>query len=347
MKIPDKTHKQITLDHGSGGSASSELIESLFLEYLTDPVLNRMEDAAVLNVRGKKLAFSTDSFVVDPIFFPGGSIGELAINGTINDLAMQGARPVCLSLGLIIEEGLGFKDLERIIRDIAHACRKAEVPVVTGDTKVVPRGKADRIFINTSGIGIVEEGTDISPARIRKGDAILLSGSVADHGITILTSREGLEFQGKLQSDTCALHKMVQGILGNLLQSDSISALHALRDPTRGGLATTLSELARSSSACMEIFEKEIPIAAPVRAACELMGLDPLYIANEGKFIAIAEEQYAESIIDVMRSFPEGQNSIIIGKVTDNYPGRVVVHTGSGGSRLAEPLTGEPLPRIC
>ena len=347
MKMQDKTQKQITLDHGSGGSASSELIESLFLEYLTDPVLKRMEDAAVLCVHGKKLAFSTDSFVVDPIFFPGGSIGELAINGTINDLAMQGARPAALSLGLIIEEGFGLDDLERIIRDIADTCRKAEVPVVTGDTKVVPRGKADRIFINTSGIGIVDESIDISSSRIREGDAVLLSGSIADHGVTILTSREGLEFQGELQSDTCALHKMVQAILGNLSQSNNVHALHALRDPTRGGLATTLSELARSSGTCMEIFEAEIPIAAPVRAACELMGLDPLYIANEGKFIAIAEEQHAESIIEVMRSFPEGHNGSIIGKVTSNYPGKVVVHTSSGGSRLAEPLTGEPLPRIC
>jgi hydrogenase expression/formation protein HypE len=334
--------KQILLDHGSGGLASQELVEKLFLKYLKDPVLQRMEDAAVFASKAGRLAFSTDSYVVDPIFFPGGTIGELAVNGTVNDLAMQGARPLCLSLALIIEEGLGFEELEKILESIASACDYAGVPVVTGDTKVVPRGKADRIFINTSGIGTVSEKTEISPRRICAGDAVLLSGTLADHGITILTNREGLRLEGSLKSDTCPLHFMVQGILEGFP-----GAAHAMRDPTRGGLGTTLSEMAKVSGLCVEISEDAIPINQEVRAACELMGLDPLYLANEGKCVVFAAPDEAEAILEKMRSCPEGRHSAIIGHVTEKYPGRVVLATSSGGTRLVEPLTGEPLPRIC
>ncbi len=333
---------QIVLDHGSGGLASQELIGSLFLRYLTSPHLHQLEDAAVLDGQAGRLAFSTDSYVVDPIFFPGGNIGELAVNGTINDLAMRGARPLCLSLGLIIEEGLAMDTLEEIVRSIARACDYAGVPVVTGDTKVVPRGKADQIFINTSGIGVIRDGVEVSATQAVKDDVIILSGTLADHGITILTSREGLQVDGNLQSDTRPLHFLVQNIL-----DQAAHAVHTMRDPTRGGLGTTLSEIAKTTGLCMEIEEKAIPMQGEVRAACELMGLDPLYLANEGKCVVFAAPEKAEVILETMRATPEGRESAIIGRVTDVHPGRVVLTTISGGARLVEPLTGEPLPRIC
>jgi len=334
--------KQILLDHGSGGLASQNLISALFLKYLKSPVLHQLEDAAVLPPEKGRLAFSTDSYVVDPIFFPGGNIGELAVNGTINDLTMQGAEPLCLSLGLILEEGFAMNDLEQIMQSIAKACDYARVPVVTGDTKVVPRGKADKIFINTSGIGVIEDNVEIATARAREGDVILLSGSLADHGITILTSREGLEVGGNLQSDTRPLHFLVRQILTKTPES-----VHSMRDPTRGGLGTTLSEIAKSTDLCMQIEEKAIPMHGEVRAACELMGLDPLYLANEGKCIVIVAPEQADAVLQTMRTVDEGRQSSIIGKVTKKYPGRVVLTTVSGGTRLVEPLSGEPLPRIC
>ncbi len=333
---------RILLDHGSGGLASQDLISSLFLRHLTDPVLHQLEDAAVLPQVLGNLVFSTDSYVVDPVFFPGGSIGELAVNGTINDLAMRGARPHCLSLGLILEEGLAVGDLERIIRSIAAACEYAGVPVVTGDTKVVPRGKADRIFINTSGIGIVDRDVKVSTAQARPGDVILLSGSLADHGITILTSREGLQVDGRLESDTRPLHFLVREII-----AAAGDAIHTMRDPTRGGLGTALSEIARSTDLCMEIEEQAIPMRPQVRAACELMGLDPLYLANEGKCIVLVAPEQARAVLQRMRSVAEGKESAIIGRVTRRHPGRVILTTIAGGTRLVEPLTGEPLPRIC
>ncbi len=334
-----ETH--VTLDHGSGGLASRELITSLFLRHLDDPLLHQLEDAAVLPAQGGRLAFSTDSFVVDPIVFPGGSIGDLAVNGTINDLAMRGARPLCLSLGLILEEGLELAQLEEIIRDIARACSRAGVRVVTGDTKVVPRGKADRIFINTSGIGVLAAGVEVNGSRVREGDVILLSGTLADHGITILTSREGLEVEGNLASDTRPLHFLVQSILGEE------NPVHTMRDPTRGGLATTLAEIARDTGLCMEIEEAAIPVRPAVRAACELMGLDPLYLANEGKCVVLVAAEDAPDVLARMRATEAGRESARIGQVTARYRGRVVLATAAGGSRLVEPLAGEPLPRIC
>ncbi len=334
--------KYILLDHGSGGLVSQNLIGSLFLKYLKNPVLNQLEDAAVLPPEHGQLAFSTDSYVVDPIFFPGGNIGELAVNGTINDLAMRGARPICLSLGLILEEGFAVEELEEIIKSIANACDYAGVPVVTGDTKVVPKGKADKVFINTSGIGIVEVDINVTARQARSGDIILLSGTLADHGITILTSRASLQVDGNLKSDTRPLHFLVKKIM-----AEAPGAVHTMRDPTRGGLGTTLSEIAKSTNLCMEIDEQAIPMHGEVRAACELMGLDPLYLANEGKCLVITAPEEAEAILAAMCSVSEGVDSCIIGKVTKKYPGRVVLTTTSGGHRLVEPLSGEPLPRIC
>ncbi|MBL4903464.1 hydrogenase expression/formation protein HypE [Desulfotalea psychrophila] len=334
--------KYIILDHGSGGLASQNLIGSLFLKYLKNSVLNQLEDAAVLPPEHGQIAFSTDSYVVDPVFFPGGNIGELAVNGTINDLAMRGARPICLSLGLILEEGFAVDELEKIIKSIANACDYAGVPVVTGDTKVVPRGKADKIFINTSGIGIVEENININASQAQPGDIILLSGTLADHGITILTSREGLQVDANLLSDTRPLHFLAQAIV-----KDFPGAIHTMRDPTRGGLGTTLSEIAKTTKLCMEIEENSIPMHAEVRAACELMGLDPLYLANEGKCMVLAAPEYAEEILHRMRSVPEGRDTAIIGRVSEKHAGRVVLTTVAGGRRLVEPLSGEPLPRIC
>ena len=335
-------NSHITLDHGSGGLAGQNLINDLFLRYLPDPVLHQLEDAAVLPGPGGRIAFSTDSYVVDPIFFPGGDIGELAVNGTINDLAMQGARPLALSLGLILEEGLALDDLKRIIESIGSACEYAGVPVVTGDTKVVPRGKGDKIFINTSGIGVVGRDIEITTGRVQEGDIIILSGTLADHGITILTSRAGLQVAGNLQSDTRPLHFMVEKVL-----EQEGGAVHTMRDPTRGGLGTTLAEIARATKLCMEIEEEDIPMHGEVRAACELMGLDPLYLANEGKCIVVAAPAQAEKILRIMRSVSEGAASRIIGRVSKKYPGRVVLTTVAGGARLVEPLSGEPLPRIC
>ncbi len=334
--------KTILLDHGSGGRASQELIGELFLRYLDDPILHRLEDSAVLEAQSGRLAFSTDSYVVDPIFFPGGNIGELAVNGTINDLAMRGARPLCLSLGLILEEGLPVADLEKIISSIADATRSAGVPIVTGDTKVVPRGKADKIFINTSGIGVVDPDCEITADQAGEGDRIILSGTLADHGITILTRRAGLAVAGELNSDTMALHTLVASLTENLP-----GAVHTLRDPTRGGLATSLSEIAAAADLCMVLDEAAIPVRPTVAAACELMGLDPLYLANEGKFVALVAAERADDVLALMRSTEEGREAAIIGKVTTEYPGRVVLKTDIGGERLVEPLSGEPLPRIC
>jgi len=332
----------VLLDHGSGGLASQNLINDLFLKYLKDPLLNQLEDAAVLPVQQGQLAFSTDSYVVDPIIFPGGNIGELAVNGTINDLSMRGAKPLCLSLGLILEEGFALDQLELIIKSIADAADYAGVPVVTGDTKVVPSGKADKIFINTSGIGVVDKGVEVTTTRAGDGDIILLSGTLADHGITILTSREGLQIGGNVQSDSCPLHYLTKKML-----EQGHQLIHTLRDPTRGGLGSTLSEIAKATNLCMEIDEQKIPMHSQVRSACELMGLDPLYLANEGKCIALVAPDHAEKILQAMRSVKEGADSAIIGRVSKKYPGRVVLTTVSGGSRLVESLSGEPLPRIC
>lgn len=336
------SEKTILLDHGSGGLASQQLISELFLKYLDSPILRGLEDSAILANRPGRLAFTTDSYVVDPIFFPGGDIGKLAVHGTINDLAMRGATPYCLSLGLILEEGLLLDELERVIISISEACKKAGVPVVTGDTKVVPKGKGDKIFINTSGIGFVDESIDISSKNAKVGDAVILSGTMGDHGITIMTRRAGISVQGDLHSDTMALHTLVAALLRELP-----GAVHALRDPTRGGVASTLNEIAENSSLGIELRDEDLPVRPEVRAACELLGLEPLYLANEGKCLAIVSNEKAERALAVMRATPEGREAAIIGRLVAEKAGRVIINTPVGGARVVTPLVGVPLPRIC
>lgn len=334
--------KTILLDHGSGGLASQQLISDLFLKYLDNPALHSLEDSAILQNKPGRLAFTTDSYVVDPIFFPGGDIGKLAVHGTINDLAMRGAAPYCLSLGLILEEGFALEQLEKIIISISEACKEAGVPVVTGDTKVVPRGKGDKIFINTSGIGFVAEDVNISSRNAKVGDAVLLSGTMGDHGITIMTRRAGISVQGDLRSDTMPLHNLVAKLLQELP-----GAIHTLRDPTRGGVATTLNEVAESSGLAIELTDEALPIRPQVRAACELLGLEPLYLANEGKCLVIVSGDQAEKALAVMQSTPEGKEAAIIGRLVAGKAGRVIINTPVGGARVVTPLHGMPLPRIC
>lgn len=335
--------KTITLDHGSGGLLSQQLISNLFLSHLTDKRLMELEDSAVLDLRQDKLAFTTDSYVVDPIFFPGGDIGELAVNGTINDLAMRGAEPIGLSLGLILEEGLELSTLEKIIASIAKASKEASVPVVTGDTKVVPHGKADKIFINTSGIGLIKNGQSFASHLIKEGDAVLISGTMGEHGVTILTSRANMPIQSNIQSDTQPLHRLVQTLIANL----PLGALHAMRDPTRGGLATVLCEVSQKAGVQIDIQEGAIPIIPEALAACDILGFDPLYLANEGKCVVFVEAKHAEKALKIMHSCQEAKEAAIIGKVLGNEAGTVVLHTKTGGKRLLMPLSGEPLPRIC
>ena len=334
-------HKTILLDHGSGGLASQELIKR-FVRRLDNPALNELEDCAVLDIAPGHLAFSTDSYVIDPIFFPGGNIGDLAVHGTINDLAMRGARPIALSLGFILEEGLPLADLEQITDSIALACERAKVPVVTGDTKVVPHGKGDKIFINTSGIGLIPEGLDISARNAKPGDQIILSGTMADHGITIMVARNKLAFDGNLASDTMALHGMVASLCEQIG-----GGLHSMRDPTRGGVATTLCEIAETAGVAMILDEAAIPIRPQVQTACKLLGLEPLYLANEGKCLVLVAADFADQALDIMRKRPEGRDAAIIGRVEAAPAGRVEMKTLIGGNRMVTSLTGEPLPRIC
>ncbi|MDD3618303.1 MAG: hydrogenase expression/formation protein HypE [Desulfobulbaceae bacterium] len=340
------TNKRILLDHGSGGAASRELIESIFLPRLDNPALAKFEDSAILDLSSTRLAFTTDGYVVDPIFFPGGDIGKLAVHGTINDLAMQGAVPLGLSLALILEEGFPMADLVRLADSIAQASRESGVPVVTGDTKVVPRGKADRIFITTSGVGAVPEGIVLGSNMARPGDAVLLSGFMADHGITIMAARSGLAIQSSIESDTAPLHGLVAALL-----HEAGSAIRCFRDPTRGGVATVLAEIAEKSGVGIELDEAALPVRPGVATACELLGLDPLYLANEGKCIVIADPGSADSLLSRMRGTPAGRDGVRIGRVVrdDAHPGtgKVILKTAIGGRRIIGPLSGEPLPRIC
>ena len=334
--------EKITLAHGSGGRASHELIEKLFVACFGSKSLAALEDSAVLRAGKEKIAFSTDSFVVDPIFFPGGDIGSLAVHGTVNDLAMRGARPLYLSVGMIIEEGFAYKDLETIVRSLKNASEKAGVEIVAGDTKVVQSGKADKIFINTTGIGLLDNEYDISAGNGRPGDIIILSGTMADHGATILCQREGLRIQGGFTSDSAPLNHLVAGML-----AEAGKAVHVLRDPTRGGVGTTLNELAMSSGVGIRIREKDLPVRDDVRGACELLGLDPLYLANEGKLLAFVEPGTADSLLAVMQNMEYGENACIIGEVTADHRGQVVLETSIGSARIVDMLHGEPLPRIC
>jgi hydrogenase expression/formation protein HypE len=332
---------KIQLDHGSGGRASQELVARAFLPYFDNPFLNDMNDSAALPWEGLRLAFTTDSYVVDPIFFPGGDIGRLAVCGTVNDLAMRGAEPLYLSAGFILEEGFPLSDLERVLQSMAAAAGEAGVQVVTGDTKVVPRGAADKIFINTSGLGRIPEGIDIAGQNAAPGDLVLVSGTLGDHGLTILSRREGLSFETPLHSDAAPLNGLVRLLL------DLCPQTHVLRDPTRGGLATTLNEIARQSKVGLEIWEESLPLRPEVVAAAEILGLDPLYLANEGKLVAFLPEAQVNKVLAAMQGHVYGRDAAVIGRVLAENPGRVVLKTAIGGRRLLDMLTGEPLPRIC
>ena len=333
-------NENILLAHGSGSRLSHELIEKNLLPPLSNPLLAKLDDSAVFDIEGR-LAFTTDSYVVSPIFFPGGDIGRLAICGTVNDLAMSGATPLYLSLSLIIEEGLALDELNRIVSSIKAAAEEAGVKIVTGDTKVVNRGSADKLFINTSGIGIIAQGIDISGANAKAGDKVILSGTIGDHGIAVMSQREGLKFSVPVQSDCAPLNKLVSQML------EASTKIHCLRDPTRGGLATTLNEFAKQSKVSIRIEEAKIPVHDGVRGACELLGFDPLYVANEGKLVAIVDPQDADRILAKMKQNPYGADAAIIGEVTDEHKGRVVMKTRLGASRIVDMLSGELLPRIC
>ncbi len=333
-------HTHILLDHGSGGLASQRLIKDIFVRHLGNPVLSLLNDAACLDISGP-VAMSTDTFTVTPLFFPGGDIGSLAVHGTVNDVAMCGAVPKYLSCGFIIEEGLELKILERVVASMAQAAEGAEVQVVTGDTKVVPKGAVDQIFINTTGLGEILVHDPPQGNKARPGDLVLVSGSMGDHGLTILAHREGLAFQTPIQSDSAALH----GLVHKLMQE--AGAIHVLRDPTRGGLATTIKEIAEQSAVCIELDEAQIPVNPGVEEGCAFLGLDPLFLANEGKMICILPREYAPKALQIMRSHDMGHSAAIVGRVIAGHPGRVVLNTGIGGQRLVHMLEGEQLPRIC
>lgn len=332
---------RVDMTHGSGGRAMAQLIEELFVRHFDNAFLRQGNDQAMFNVPAGRLVMATDAHVISPLFFPGGDIGSLAVHGTINDVAMSGATPLYLSTAFILEEGYPLRDLEAIVKSMARAAERARVPIVTGDTKVVEKGKGDGIFITTTGIGVVPIGVNISGDRARPGDAVLLSGSIGDHGVAIMSKRENLSFQTKMQSDSVALHDLVATMI------TAVPDIHCLRDPTRGGLATTLNELAQQSSVGMQIREDAIPVKQEVVAACELLGLDPLYVANEGKLVAICPGVVADKLLDAMRSHPLGQDAAIIGEVRDDEYCFVQMETGFGGNRIVDWLSGEQLPRIC
>jgi hydrogenase expression/formation protein HypE len=335
--------RQITLSHGAGGKSSRDLVEALFLRELRNPALEPLADSALLSDgAGRRLAFTTDSFVVRPLVFPGGDIGELAVNGTVNDLAMAGARPLALSAALIIEEGLPVDDLERIVASIAAAARAAGVDVATGDTKVVERGKADGLYINTSGVGLVEHDLELGPQAIRPSDRVLVSGSIGDHGIAVMVARGDLALEVELASDTAALN----GLAASLVR-EAGEGLRCMRDPTRGGLATVLVELALESELAIAIDEAALPVRPEVTGACEILGLDPLYVANEGKLCAIVAPEAVDAALDALRAHPLGAEAAVIAEVADDPPGMVLLETAFGGSRVVDMLAGDPLPRIC
>ena len=344
--LPLRDYPKIVLGHGGGGKLSNELIENIFLPAFSNEALEKLGDAANLDLteflqNGSRLAFSTDSFVVNPLFFPGGNIGDLAINGTVNDVAMSGAIPLFLSAGFIIEEGFEMINLGRIANSMSQAAKIANVRVVTGDTKVVERGKGDGVFINTSGIGIIPEGVNIAPNLAQKGDVVIVSGEIGQHGITIISVREGLEFDALIESDCAPLHTLVAEML------EVTKEIHVLRDATRGGVASVLNEIAKSSNVGIVLQENKLPVSREVRAACELLGFDPLYVANEGKLICIVPRQHADEMLAKMRQNDFGKKAEIIGEIVGEHAGMVVAKTGIGGTRVVDLQLGEQLPRIC
>ncbi|UJS17915.1 MAG: hydrogenase expression/formation protein HypE [Candidatus Jettenia sp.] len=333
--------ERILLSHGSGGKLSYQLIHEIFLKAFHNEFLSPLNDQAIFNLPTSRLAFTTDSYVVNPIFFPGGNIGKLSVCGTINDLAVGGAEPLYLSASFIIEEGILIEELRMVVDSMAQTANHAKVKIITGDTKVVERGKGDKLFINTSGIGIVKDGIHLSPLLIRPGDVILVSGHLGDHGIAIMCHREGIQMESPVQSDCAALHELVQDVISRS------HGIRAMRDPTRGGLATTLNELAASSGCGMIIKEEDIPIKEEVKGACEILGFDPLYLANEGKLIAIVSKDSAGTVLEAMRKNPLGKDASIIGTVVGEPRGKVLLETSIGNRRILDMLSGEQLPRIC
>jgi hydrogenase expression/formation protein HypE len=338
---PIMQHETVQMAHGAGGRLSQTLMQRVFMPHLNNAFLDLLDDQAKLDLPAGRTAFTTDTYVVSPVFFPGGNIGELAVNGTVNDLAVGGAKPMYLSAGFVLEEGFSLSELETIVKSMAEAARKAGVMIVTGDTKVVGKGQCDKIFINTSGVGIIREGVDLSCRNLRQGDSIIFSGTAGDHGMAIMTSREGLSFQSQITSDCAALNSMIASVL------DAVPAIHAMRDPTRGGVAATLNELAVSSGVGIEINEASIPVKPDVRGACELLGIDPLHVANEGKLVLAVAEEDAERVLEVMRSFDHSRDAVIIGSVVNDHPGMVVMRTVFGSRRIIDLPLGEQLPRIC
>jgi hydrogenase expression/formation protein HypE len=344
---PLTQYEHVLLGHGSGGRLTADLIQRLFLPAFSNDVLTALEDQATVSLAGMngaktpRIAFTTDSFVVRPIFFPGGDIGKLAVNGTVNDLAVGGAQPLFLSAAFILEEGLAMADLKRIVASMREACALASVSLVAGDTKVVDRGKGDKIFITTTGIGIVPDGRSLSISSARPGDRILVSGTIGDHGIAILSVREGIEFETGLESDCAPLTDLTRVMLA------ACPGIRCMRDPTRGGLSSAVNELATASRVGIEVREASIPIRPEVRAACEMLGFDPLYVANEGKLIAVVPAEDADRLLKVMRDHPLGRNAAVIGEVVDDHIGMVTMHSMIGGERVVTMLAGEQLPRIC
>jgi hydrogenase expression/formation protein HypE len=338
--VPIHPKDTVVLGHGSGGSLSHDLINRLFLPELGKAAPRALDDSAVLTLNGQRLAITTDSHVVSPLFFPGGDIGRLAVCGTVNDLAMVGATPYALTCGFVVEEGLSFDVLQRVVRSVREAAAEAGVFIAAGDTKVVQRGGADQLFINTSGIGLVGPNTDISGANAKVGDVVIVSGTVGDHGIAVLSAREDLGFDTDLQSDVAPLNHLVHVML-------DAGEIHVLRDPTRGGLATTLNEIAKQSSVVIELQDSAIPVKPQVRAACEMLGFDPLHVANEGKLVAFVNRQDAESMLRAMQQTQYGSEAAIIGEVIDSGKSQVRLKTALGGTRLVDMLPGEMLPRIC
>ena len=337
----DIANGRVDKSHGSGGRATAQLIEELFIKHLANDLLLQGNDNAAFNVAAGRMVMSTDSHVISPLFFPGGDIGSLAVHGTINDVAMSGAKPLYLSAGFILEEGFPLADLDKLIASMAAAAELAKVPVITGDTKVVEKGKGDGVFITTSGIGIVPSGITISGDQAQPGDAVIISGSIGDHGVAVMSSRENLSFETQVCSDSAALHTLVATMI------NATADLHCLRDPTRGGLATSLNELAQQSKVGIKIRETDIPVKPAVKAACELLGLDPLYVANEGKLICICPQAQAEQLLETMRKHPLGKEAALIGEVVQDPHHFVQMETAFGGQRIVDWLTGEQLPRIC
>lgn len=341
MKSKNKSDEKISLSHGAGGKLSSDLINSLFKENFKNKILNRLEDSAVFNLNEQKIAFTTDSYVIQPIFFPGGDIGKLAVCGTINDLAVMGAKPLFFSCSLIIEEGLDKSILQKIILSMKKTAQKAKVQIVTGDTKVVEKGSADKIFVNTSGIGVISKGIDLGKEKIKVGDKIIINGTIGDHATAVLSSREGLEFQTKVKSDCAFLSDLISPIL------EFKNKIKFMRDPTRGGLASALNEMVSEKKFGAILFEEKIPIKNEVQGFCELLGYDPLYLANEGKVIIVTAPEIAKKVLSLLRKKPKGKNAEIIGEVTDKFKGIVGLKTKFGGTRVVDMLVGEQFPRIC